>query len=143
MTESERDIQIGGVDAQGNGLRVTHVVSYWMPFYYEGYQARVSFGLSDNVAATALVGIGFLRAAKAIFHFTGDEPELNLQAIQLSLDITFEPASVRPPPQRQDTFAVYQAIVAANPSDDNDDDDDDDPKMPGLLSPLDSDSDEE
>ena len=95
--------------------------------------------MSDNVAATALVGIGFLRAAKAIFHFTGDEPELNLQAIQLSLDISFEPASVCPPPQRQDTFAVYQAIVAA----DQQNDDDDDPQMPGLLSPFDSNSDEE
>ena len=59
--------------------------------------------------------------------------------VRSSTDITFEPASVRPPPQRQDTFAVYQAIVAADPPDD----DEEDPNMPGLLSPFDDDSDEE
>ena len=141
LTESGRDIQIGGVDSQGNGLKVTHVISYWMPFYYEGTQARVAFGLSDNVAATALVGIGFLRATNAIFHFTGDEPELNLQAIQLSLDVTFEPATVRPPPQRQDAFAVYQAAGANEPHSDGSDAE----GLPALLSPfgLDSDSDDE
>ena len=96
------------------------------------------FGLSDNVAATALVGVGFLRATDAIFHFTGDEPELNLQAIQLLLDITFEPASVHPPPQHQDTFAVYQATETDDPPDK-----DEDQKLPALLSPFDSDSDEE
>ena len=86
LTESGRDIQIGGVDSQGNGLKVTHVISYWMPFYYKGTQAQVAFGLSDNVAATALVGIGFLHATNAIFHFTGDKPELNLKR-QTSLRI--------------------------------------------------------
>ena len=105
-----------------------------MLFYYEGSQARVLFGLSDNVAATALVGVG----VNAIFHFTGDEPELNLQAIQLLLDITFEPASVRPPPQRQDTFAAYQATETNGSPDD-----DEDQKLPALLSPFDSDSDKE
>ena len=114
------------------------MISCWMPFYYKGTQARVAFGLSDDVAATALVGVGFLRATNAIFHFTGDEPELNLQAIQLSLDITFEPASVRPPPQCQDTFAVCQATETNGSPDD-----DEDQKLPALLSPFDSDSDKE
>ena len=99
------------------------------------------------MAATALVGIGFLCATNAIFHFTGDKPELNLQAIQLSLDITFEPASVRPPPQHQDTFAVYQATELDGLHDD--DEDEKLPalfpreKLPTLLSPFDSNSDEE
>ena len=138
LTESGRDIQIGGVDSHGNGLRVTHVISHWMLFHCEGTQARVAFGLSDNVAATALVGVGFPRATNAIFHFTRDKPELNLQAIQLSLDITFEPASVRPPPQCQDTFAVYQATETDDPPDEGKDQ-----KLPALLSPFNSDSDKE
>ena len=109
-----------------------------MLFYYEGTQARVAFGLSDNVAATALVGVGFLHATNTIFHFTRDKPELNPQAIQLLLDITFEPALVRPPPQRQDTFAVYQATETNNPPDNKEEE-----KLPALLSPFNSNSDKE
>ena len=66
-----------------------------------------------------------------------------MQAIQLSLDVTFEPASVRPPPQRKDPFAVYQAVEAAGPDEEIDDEEADD--LQALLSRngLDSDSDEE
>ena len=112
-----------------------------MPFYYKGTQARVAFGLSDNVAAIALVGIGFLRATNVIFHFTGDEPELNLQASQLSLDVTFEPATVCPPPQRQDTFAVCQATEL----DGSHSNGCESKELPALLFPfgLDSDSNKE
>ena len=117
------------------------MISYWMPFHCKGTQAGVAFGLSNDVAATALVGVGFLRATNSLFHFTGDKPELNLQAIQLSLDVTFEPATVRPPPQRQDMFAVFQATE----SDGSHSDGGGSKELPSLLSPfgLDSDSIEE
>jgi hypothetical protein len=116
LTSTGRQIQIGGVDVQGGGLKVTHVISYWMPYSKDGTQARVAFGLSDHVAATALVGIGFLRATKAISHFAGDEPYLQLPAIDLSLDVTYEAASVRTPPVRRDSSNVYQATYG--PADD-------------------------
>ena len=82
------DIHIGGVDAHGTSIQVTHVISYWMPHYCDGAQACIAFGLSEKVAAMALVGIGFLRATNAICHFTRNETDLHLQAIGVSLDMT-------------------------------------------------------
>ena len=111
LTAIGQDIHIGGINAHGNGIKVTHVISYWMPNYQDGAQARVAFGFSKKVAATTLVGIGFLRATNAICHFTGNEPDLHLQAIGLLLDVTYKPATVCPPPIHQDSTTVYTAGV--------------------------------
>ena len=64
---------------------------YWLPYMYKGEQARVAFGLAEDVATSALVGIGFLRSTKALMAFTGDDPELQLQAVGASLPLFFEP----------------------------------------------------
>ena len=78
-----------------------------MPFLHNGRRAKVSFGLANNIAATALVGIGFLRATNSIIHLSSAEPELTLQALNLNLPVTFDPPSVRDPPTQIESPAIY------------------------------------
>ena len=78
-----------------------------MPSQIDGEHAKISFGLGENVAASALVGIGFLTKADAIMHFSGNEPEIHVQALDISLPLTFEPPTVRTPPSRIDASHAY------------------------------------
>ena len=64
LSQVGRELTIGGVEQGGLGLRITHVIAHWMPFKCRGGQAKAAFGLTKNIAATALVGIGFLWIAK-------------------------------------------------------------------------------
>jgi hypothetical protein len=118
-------IKIGGVEEKGDGITVTHVVVYWLPYMYKGEQARVAFGLAEDVATSALVGIGFLRSTKALMAFTGDDPELQLQAVGASLPLFFEPPTRRVPPIRRDSTNAYQARPMEDIEDTSDDSEDD------------------
>ena len=105
-----RTVNIGGVQEQGQAVTITHVIAYWMPFSFKGAHAKVAFGLAESIAATALVGIGFLRATNAIMHFSSEEPEIFLQALNANLRIFYEPPTVREPPRSVDSTAVYTAV---------------------------------
>lgn len=109
LEDAGNAVTIGGIEQNGTGVRITHVITYWLPSFHKGQQARVSFGLATNVAASALVGIGFLRATNSLLHFSGSEPELFVQAIDLNIPITFEAPSVRSPPARIDATSTYMA----------------------------------
>lgn len=115
LRENSHEISIGGVEEQGSGVSVTHVISYWLPFVHQGQPARVAFGLAENLATTALVGVGFLKATQAIMSFTAGRPELFLQAIETSLALTMEIPHKRPIPRQEDAAKVYTAPQAATP----------------------------
>lgn len=98
---------IGGIEKEGTGVRITHVITYWMPSSLDGQHAKVSFGLGKNVSATALVGVGFMKSSRAIITFSEHEPELFIQAIEVNLPITYAPPTLREPPTRKDASSAY------------------------------------
>lgn len=107
-----QEIQIGGIGKNGNPVTLTHEITYRMPYEMNGATVRISFGLSEDAAASALVGIGFFTKTRAILSFSNPaEPTLHMQAIQLNLPVEFEPSSVRDPPVRTDSAQVYTATT--------------------------------
>jgi hypothetical protein len=103
------EIHIGGV-GNGNGIVITHEIVYRMPVSLAGFEARIAFGLSDTAAATALTGISFLKKTRSILSFsTPDEPTLMLQALNLTVPVSFEQPSVRAAPMRHDQTSIYVA----------------------------------
>ena len=107
VRDADHPIRIGGVDAEGSGVLITHVITYKLPTTYRGHGARISFGLSDNVSCTTLIGVGALRNSEAIIDMTSGTPELNLQNLNLTLPITFKAPFLKSPPTREDVLAYY------------------------------------
>ena len=92
---------------------ITHVITYWLPFLVRGERAQLSFGLSDAVAATALLGCGFIRSTRCNLNFEDeDHPTVYVGALGKTLRLTMEEPSIRPIPNRQDAAHSYYAPAA-------------------------------
>ena len=113
LTETGQQIRIGGVEADAGGVVITHVITYWLPFLVRGERAQLSFGLSDAVAATALLGCGFIRSTRCNLNFEDeDHPTVYVGALGKTLRLTMEEPSIRPIPNRQDAAHSYYAPAA-------------------------------
>lgn len=98
LTETGQDFMIGGV-GEGNGLTITHSITYRMPAQVNGSEARLTFGLSKDAVVSALVGISFLKLTRSVVSFSNpDKPALIMQRLNVNLPVTFEAPSVRPIP---------------------------------------------
>jgi len=114
LRDTNQEIPVGGVGKGGtSGLVVTHVVVYRTVLKAGNVDARVAFGLSEQAAASALVGIGFLQKTKAVVSFANNEdPSLVMAPLGLTLPIAFETPSVRPTPKGKDSSQAYTLIPA-------------------------------
>ena len=116
LREHNQAIDIGGV-GNGTSLTITHAVVYRLPTTFEGQEACLSFSLSKDAAASALVGIAFFQKTRAIMSFSNpDDPVLMLQNLGLNLPITFEQPTLRPPPKRQEVSKNYLAMPPLVPA---------------------------
>jgi hypothetical protein len=48
----ENDVPIGGVEVSAAALKLTHIIEYHTPFRYNGAPCNLTFGLSEQAAAT-------------------------------------------------------------------------------------------
>ena len=110
----ENAVTIGGVEVSATTLKLTHIIEYRTPFRYNGTACNLTFGLSEQAAATAIVSINFLRKTKALWSYDDAAPDLHLTIWNTTLTVHYEAPSRRPPPTPQDRFrneatAVYTA----------------------------------
>ena len=110
LAETGTTIGVGGIKNQGDGIDITHVITCWIPSQIGGEQARLSFGLSEQVSVTALLGVGFFQASQSILSFS-DESQLHVQRIEMSLPVSCEPPSLRTPPTRADASHTHVGSV--------------------------------
>ena len=110
LTETGQTIRIGGVEANAGGVVITHVITYWLPFLVRGERAQLSFGLSESVAATALLGCGFIRNTRCSLNFEDqDNPVVYIGAINKTMRLTLEEPTLRPIPVRHNDAHSYYA----------------------------------
>ena len=112
----ETDINIGGVEVSATSLKLTHIIEYHTPFRYNGNACTLTFGLSENAAATAIVSINFLRKTKALWSYDDADPSIHLPIWQTTLAILYEAPTRRQIPTPQDRFraettAVYTTLT--------------------------------
>jgi hypothetical protein len=107
LNAAGHSLHVGGVEEGARGITITHVITYYLPTTFKGKPARIAFGLAENLATSALVGVGLLTGTNAIVSFTGQDPELYLQALQMNLPMTFEAPTLRDPPVRKDAINAY------------------------------------
>jgi hypothetical protein len=65
----EKEMNIGGVEVSATNLKITHIIEYHTPFRYNGMACNLTFGLSEQAAATAILSINFLRKTKALWSY--------------------------------------------------------------------------
>jgi hypothetical protein len=109
----ENDVTIGGVEVSATSLKLTHIIEYRTPFRYNGTACNLTFGLSENAAATAIVSINFLRKTKALWSYDDAEPNVHLTIWNTTLRIQYEPPTRRMPPTPQDRFRAETTAVYA------------------------------
>ena len=114
----EREVSIGGVEVSAAALKITHIIEYKTPFRYNGTACNLTFGLSEQAAATAIVSINFLRKTKALCTYDDADPSIHLTVWNTTLSIQYEPPTRREPPTPMDRFraettAVYTTSVRA------------------------------
>lgn len=94
------DLIIGGAN-HNDSLIITHLIVYKTPMQHKGQQCLLSFGLSAEAAATAIVSITFLKKAKALWNFDETSPSIYFQTWNESVAVEYSPPSRRAPPQRR------------------------------------------
>ena len=109
----ENDVMIGGVEMSAAALKLTHIIEYKTPFRYNGTACNLTFGLSNQAAATAIISINFLRKTKALWSYDDAEPTVHLTIWNTTLRIMYEPPTRRPAPTAQDRFKAETAAVYA------------------------------
>ena len=115
----EREVNIGGVEVSSTSLKFTHIIEYKTPFRYNGTACNLTFGLSEQAAATAIISINFLRKTKALWSYDDAEPNVHLTIWNSTLRVYYEPPTRRPIPTPRDRFraettAVYTAGIQLN-----------------------------
>lgn len=115
----EKEINIGGVEVSATNLKITHIIEYRTPFRYNGNTCNLTFGLSEQAAATAILSINFLRKTKALWSYDDAEPNVHLTIWNTTLKVQYEPPTRREAPTQQtrfrdETTAVYTAAAAAH-----------------------------
>ena len=112
----EKEVNIGGVEVSATNLKITHIIEYRTPFRYNGNACSLTFGLSEQAAATAILSINFLRKTKALWSYDDAEPNVHLTIWNTTLKVQYEPPTRREAPTQQtrfrdETTAVYTASV--------------------------------
>jgi hypothetical protein len=112
----EQPVTIGGVEVSATALKLTHLIEYRTPFRHNGTPCNLTFGLSEQAAATAILSINFLRKTKALWSYDDAEPNLHLTIWNTTMKVNYEPPTRRVPPTPQDRFraeatAVYTAAA--------------------------------
>ena len=112
----ESDVNIGGVEVSATSLKITHIIEYKTPFRYNGTACNLTFGLSEQAAATAILSINFLRKTKALWSYDDSVPNVHLTIWNTTLRVQYEPPTRRSAPTPRDRFraettAVYTAGV--------------------------------
>lgn len=112
----EKEVNIGGVEVSATNLKITHIIEYRTPFRYNGNACNLTFGLSEQAAATAILSINFLRKTKALWSYDDAEPNVHLTIWNTTLKVQYEPPTRREAPTQQtrfrdETTAVYTATV--------------------------------
>ena len=115
----ESNVTIGGVEVSAAALKLTHIIEYHTPFRYNGAPYNLTFGLSEQAAATAIISINFLRKTKALWSYDDSKPNVHLTIWNTTLRIQYEAPTRRPIPTPQDrlraeTTAVYTAHLEHN-----------------------------
>ena len=82
-------INIGGVEQGQHGIQITHIVTYRTPYRDNGQTAAMSFGLSQRVAATVILGVTFLRKSRGVIDFN-EPPTLMCNPFQESFAVTYQ-----------------------------------------------------
>ena len=91
----ERDVSIGGVEVSAANLKITHIIEYRTPFRYNGTTCNLTFGLSEQAAATAIISINFLRKTKALWSYDDAEPNLHLTIWNTTRKVQYDPPTRR------------------------------------------------
>lgn len=112
----EKEVNIGGVEVSATNLKITHIIEYRTPFRYNGNACNLTFGLSEQAAATAILSINFLRKTKALWSYDDAEPNVHLTIWNTTLQVQYEPPTRRETPTQQmrfraETTAVYTATA--------------------------------
>jgi hypothetical protein len=104
----ENNITIGGVEVSAMTLKLAHIIEYRTPFWYNGTACNLTFGLSEQAAATAIVSINFLRKTEALWSYDDAEPTLYLAIWNTTLKVQYEAPTSTPQDRfRAETTAVY------------------------------------
>ena len=108
---SEQDaIEIGGVGSEDAGVSITHIIKYKTPYRIGGRMVLISFGLARKVAATALVGITFLRKGKCLIDLS-EPPTVVAQRLSADWDIEYMPPTCRPVPTERSMPSTTKTLV--------------------------------
>ena len=90
--ESYANINIGGIK---DGVSITHMIRYAIPFIDKGEQCFITLGLTDDLPIDTLFGLGFQQDTKMTINFTTRRVESAF--LQRQFPITFkEPRRTNP-----------------------------------------------
>ena len=117
------DIHIGSIEDKGSPIIISAVIVYRTPFVHDGHPIELRIGLAENAAINTIIGMPFLRAARAVLHFQGSQhspDQLVCPRLGVTLPITMqttvctdEPVSVETPDRR--SLVTFSASPEARP----------------------------
>ena len=104
-------LKIGGIESNTKGIELTHMIEYHTPFRSAGTSFTIAIALGEGLAITAILGLAFMRKAKATISFDSDlftSPEL-----QTAIPLQYMPPSLRSTPQDNSGYDVGKALLMA------------------------------
>lgn len=106
-----KEFSLGQV-GEGDGPRVTAVISYYAPFIVNGRPVVINFGLSDSITANTIVGLPFLKAADAIAMIGSNALVLQHFGTTLTIDYQVPPRMNAIPQMANDchAFAITREL---------------------------------
>jgi len=66
------ELNVQGIDGQEYGPKVTHTVTYYMPYFIDNNRATITFGLAEDCVADSILGITSIKLQKMV-HSAADE----------------------------------------------------------------------
>jgi hypothetical protein len=87
--ENLNEFNIGGVDEEYHGTKITAIVVHKTPFRVEAQKVVVAVGLSETAATNTIFGLPFLRASRSVIFLDEVQDKLLVQRFGLSLPITY------------------------------------------------------
>jgi hypothetical protein len=96
--------------------KITHIIKYQMPFqqYTNGNPCILSFGLSNQGAAMAILCINFLCKMKAAlwsYYYDDAEPNVHTLIWKMTLKVQYKPPMRRGTPRQQMRFRGKTTLV--------------------------------
>ena len=104
-------IKIGGIEHDTKGIELTHMIEYYTPYRSGGTSFTIAIALGDGLAITAILGLAFMRKAKASISFDTDlftSPEL-----QAAIPLHYMPPSLRSAPLDNAGIDVGKALLSS------------------------------